>query len=88
MKYETEQQKTVRRLAWRVYRYFEKNEDLLRNEDNLILYKKAKAISICYFSNGDDNAAEKAIALMASIMNECDPDDFEPTSEIAAIILA
>ncbi len=88
MKFETKEETEVRHLAWKTYRYFERNKALLNRADNLRLYEKSKAMLIRYFK-GDKSDRETAeiIEFLAELQNNYEPDKFVPTPSIAELIL-
>ncbi len=84
---ETEEEKIVRRLAWRLYRYYRRNPDLLEIYENDVIFRKARNIVVRYHNNDDDEeATTRAVEILADIMNECEDDDFVPTPEIEELV--
>ncbi len=79
-----------RNAAWQVYRYFIANEDLLSEDENRILYERARTMLIDIYgkekNDYDVEAVERAIHLVAVTQNKHHPNETGIDCNIAKIL--
>ncbi len=90
MKNEHWYSKEKRRVAWRVYKYFVINEDLLNQTENIALFERAKEIVIDVYASEHKSAKridiENAFVMVANWENNAHPDDFKPDKETLILL--
>ncbi len=75
-------EKVRNRYAWKICRYFARNNFLLEDAENYRMYKNAKDILVKYYSSENEGDISCAVDMLADIQIEYMREDFVPDREI------